>query len=71
MPQTDAGPAQVFDLTAGNTLAAMLDDIGATRFVGYSGLEAQGRIVALLQGGQPVQEAVEGAQGSRVLALGF
>ena len=61
---------QVFDLTAGNTLAAMLDDIGATRFVGYAGLESCGRIVALLRDGQPVDEAVEGGKCPPVAAAG-
>ena len=51
---------QVVDMTAGNTLASMMDDVGATEFTGYGGLEAQGRIVALLRNGQPVDEAEEG-----------
>jgi hypothetical protein len=52
--------SQVVDMTAGNTLAAMMEDIGATEFRGYGGLEAQGRIVALLRDGKPVDEAEEG-----------
>ena len=47
-------------MTAGNTLASMMDDIGSTQFTGYGGLEAQGRIVALLRNGKPVDEAEEG-----------
>ena len=47
-------------MTAGNTLAAMMDDVGSTEFMGYGGLAAQGRIVALLRNGKPVDEAEEG-----------
>ena len=47
-------------MTAGNTLAAMLGDVGATSFVGYQALSSRGRILALLRGGVPVEEAVEG-----------
>ena len=51
---------QVVDMTAGNTLASMMNDVGATEFTGYGGLQAQGRIVALLRDGKPVDEAEEG-----------
>ena len=47
-------------MTAGNTLAEMMADVGTTEFTGYGGLEAQGRIVALLRDGKPVEEAEEG-----------
>lgn len=48
-------------MTAGNTLAAMLGEIGSTTFVGYQELQSQGRILALLREGVSVDEAVEGA----------
>ncbi len=51
---------QVVDMTAGNALASMMDDVGSTQFTGYGGLQAQGRIVALLRDGKPVDEAEEG-----------
>ncbi len=47
-------------MTAGNALASMMDDVGSTQFTGYGGLQAQGRIVALLRDGKPVDEAEEG-----------
>ena len=52
--------AQVVDMTAGNALASMMDDVGSTQFTGYGGLQAQGRIVALLRNGKSVDEAEEG-----------
>jgi len=47
-------------MTAGNTLAAMLGEIGSTTFLGYQELQSQGRILALLREGVSVDEAVEG-----------
>lgn len=47
-------------MTAGNTLGDLASQIGPTTFVGYRQLEAQGSIVALLQGGRPVDSVAAG-----------
>jgi hypothetical protein len=52
---------QVVDMTAGSTLGDLAGSIGPTDFVGYSQLEAQGTVVALLQGGRPVDSVSAGA----------
>lgn len=48
-------------MTAGSTLGDLAGSIGPTTFVGYSQLEARGTVVALLQGGRPVDSVSAGA----------
>lgn len=50
-------------MTAGNTLGNLAAEIGPTDFVGYSTLEARGTVLALLQGGRPV-DSVEAGKSS-------
>lgn len=52
--QRVARKSQVVDMTAGSTLGEMSGEVGPTNFLGYGQLEADGTIVALLQGGRPV-----------------
>jgi hypothetical protein len=47
-------------MTAGSTLGDLAGSIGPTSFVGYSQLEARGTVVALLQGGRPVNSVSAG-----------
>ena len=62
---------QVVDMTAGSTLGDLAGSIGPTSFVGYSQLEARGTVVALLQGGRPVDSVSAGdvSDGSTVLPV--
>lgn len=48
------------DLTAGSALGDLASQIGPTAFVGYSQLEARASVVALLQGGRPVDSVETG-----------
>ena len=51
---------QVVDMTAGSTLGDLAGSVGPTSFVGYSQLEARSTVVALLQGGRPVDSVSAG-----------
>ncbi len=52
--------SQVVDMTAGSTLGELAGEVGRTNFLGYGQLEADGKIVALLQGGRPVDSVAAG-----------
>jgi hypothetical protein len=52
-------------MTAGSTLGDLAGSIGPTTFVGYSQLEARGTVVALLQGGRPVDSVSAGQSPER------
>ena len=48
--------------------ADVLDDLPATEFVGYNELDAQGTVLALLAGGEKVEELGTGDEGTLVLS---
>lgn len=60
--QRSKDSAKTVDLEVGGVLAQLGNQIDATRFNGYSDLEGQGTVLALLKNGQSVESIQSGTE---------
>lgn len=58
--QRSKDSARTVDLTSGNLLGDLAAQFGATQFTGYTGMQGQGKVVALVRNGESVDSASSG-----------